>query len=378
MAHRPTVSVFSSENPSETEGSVTLPVVMTAPIRPDIVQFVHTNMNKNKRQAYAVKEMAGHQTSAESWGTGRAVSRIPRVQGGGTQRAGQGAFGNMCRSGRMFGPTKQWRRWHRKINVNQKRYALASAVAASAVPALVMARGHKVDQVPELPLVVCADAEGIQKTKKAVALLEAVGAGPDLAKVKASRTLRAGKGKLRGRRFTSRKGPLVIYDGASGCEKAFRNIPGVELCRVDALNLLQLAPGGHMGRFCVWTKPALEKLDALYGTYVAGGAKAGYTLPRNIMANGDLSRLINSDEIQSIVKPKAEGQKAVPRKKNPLKNLGALAKLNPYAVAARRAEYRAQAARAAGKAAAVAKARGTGAAKRAFYEKANLDGPVKF
>mmetsp|Transcript_14794 Transcript_14794/g.24181 ORF Transcript_14794/g.24181 Transcript_14794/m.24181 type:complete len:146 (+) Transcript_14794:66-503(+) len=139
MAHRPTVSVFSSENPSETEGSVTLPVVMTAPIRPDIVQFVHTNMNKNKRQAYAVKEMAGHQTSAESWGTGRAVSRIPRVQGGGTQRAGQGAFGNMCRSGRMFGPTKQWRRWHRKINVNQKRYALASAVAASAVPALVMA-----------------------------------------------------------------------------------------------------------------------------------------------------------------------------------------------------------------------------------------------
>ncbi|CAM9319130.1 unnamed protein product, partial [Ectocarpus fasciculatus] len=50
-------------------------------------------------------------TSAESWGTGRAVSRIPRVQGGGTQRAGQGAFGNMCRGGRMFSPTKIWRRW---------------------------------------------------------------------------------------------------------------------------------------------------------------------------------------------------------------------------------------------------------------------------
>ena len=44
---------------------------------------------KNKRQAYAVSEKAGHQTSAESWGTGRAVARIPRVGGGGTHRSGQ-------------------------------------------------------------------------------------------------------------------------------------------------------------------------------------------------------------------------------------------------------------------------------------------------
>jgi len=32
----------------------------------DIVQFVHTSMNKNRRQAYAVNKDAGHQTSAES------------------------------------------------------------------------------------------------------------------------------------------------------------------------------------------------------------------------------------------------------------------------------------------------------------------------
>lgn len=46
-------------------------------------------MAKNRRQAYAVSEKAGHQTSAESWGTGRAVARIPRVGGGGTHRSGQ-------------------------------------------------------------------------------------------------------------------------------------------------------------------------------------------------------------------------------------------------------------------------------------------------
>lgn len=44
--------------------------VFTAPIRPDIVQTVHTGVAKNKRQPYAVSEKAGHQTSAESWGTG--------------------------------------------------------------------------------------------------------------------------------------------------------------------------------------------------------------------------------------------------------------------------------------------------------------------
>jgi large subunit ribosomal protein L4e len=74
-----------------------LPAVLAAPIRPDVVQDVHTRMNKNKRQPYAVSELAGHQTSAESWGTGRAVARIPRVAGGGTHRAGQGAFGNVIK-----------------------------------------------------------------------------------------------------------------------------------------------------------------------------------------------------------------------------------------------------------------------------------------
>merc|ERR1712108_119023 len=112
-------------------GQQTLPAVFTAPIRSDVVQFVHTNLNKNRRQAYAVSVKAGHQTSAESWGTGRAVARIPRVSGGGTHRAGQAAFGNQCRSGRMFAPTKVWRKWHQKINLGQKRFATASAIAAS-------------------------------------------------------------------------------------------------------------------------------------------------------------------------------------------------------------------------------------------------------
>ena len=88
------VSVFG-DNGKATDQPVALPAVFKAPIRTDVVQFVHTNMRKNKRQPYAVSSKAGHQTSAESWGTGRAVSRIPRVRGGGTHRSGQAAFGNV-------------------------------------------------------------------------------------------------------------------------------------------------------------------------------------------------------------------------------------------------------------------------------------------
>merc|ERR1712063_103282 len=174
MAARPIVQIWGAEG--NRTGQVSLPGVLVAPIRSDVVQFVHTNLNKNNRQAYAVSTKAGHQTSAESWGTGRAVARIPRVPGGGTHRAGQGAFGNMCRGGRMFAPTKVWRRWHRRVNLQQKRMAVCSALAASALPALVMARGHRVEEVPEIPLVVSDAVESITKTSKAIDVLKAVGA----------------------------------------------------------------------------------------------------------------------------------------------------------------------------------------------------------
>nr|AFW90583.1 60S ribosomal protein L4/L1 [Solanum tuberosum] len=269
----PTTTVQSFEDDMATDGgsaanSVPLPAVMKAPIRPDVVTYVHANISKNARQPYAVSKKAGHQTSAESWGTGRAVSRIPRVPGGGTHRAGQAAYGNMCRGGRMFAPTKIWRRWHRKIPVNQKRHAVVSAIAASAVPSLVLARGHRIESVPELPLVVSDSVESIEKTSNAIKALKQIGAYADAEKAKDSHAIRPGKGKMRNRRYISRKGPLIVY-GTEGAKlvKAFRNLPGVEICHVDRLNLLKLAPGGHLGRFIVWTKSAYEKLDEIYGTF---------------------------------------------------------------------------------------------------------------
>ncbi len=312
--------------------------MFSAPIRSDIVQTVHTNVAKNHRQAYAVNAKAGHQTAAESWGTGRAVSRIPRVPGGGTHRAGQGAFGNMCRGGHMYAPTKTWRKWHRKVNIGQKRYAVVSALAASAIPALVMARGHRIENVSEVPLVVDDSIESITKTKAAIALLAAIGANDDVEKARASKNLRRGKGKMRNRRYVARRGPLVITGGETAITRSFRNIPGVEVANVDSLNLLKLAPGGHLGRFIIWTKSAFSRLDEIFGTTeTESSVKKGWKLPRNIMTNPDLARLVNSDEVQSIVNAPKDGKSKVLRKKNPLRNLGALLKLNPAAKAQRRA-----------------------------------------
>ncbi|EIW71123.1 50S small subunit ribosomal protein L4e [Tremella mesenterica] len=332
MAARPTVTVWSATG--ESSGSLPLPAVFTAPIRLDVVQQVHKSMNKNRRQPYAVAENAGHQTSAESWGTGRAVARIPRVGGGGTSRSGQGAFGNMCRGGRMFAPTKTWRKWHVKINQNQKRFAVASALAASALPSLVLARGHRIEQIQEVPLVISSSIESTIKTKAAVELLKTVNAYADITKVSNSRKVRAGKGKMRNRRYRQRRGPLVVYAKDEGIVRALKNVPGVETCPVDALNLLQLAPGGHVGRFVIWTESAIAALDAVYEN------KSGFSLPLSKITTADVTGLINSDEIQSVLRPVGPAVQKRPftQKKNPLRNKAILFRLNPYAKTLRRQE----------------------------------------
>lgn len=287
------------------------PAVFNAPLRSELVSFVHDQVRKNKRQPYAVSTKAGHQTSAESWGTGRAVARIPRVRGGGTHRSGQGAFGNMCRGGRMFAPTKTYRRWHRRVNVAQRRYATASAIAASGVPALVQARGHVIDNINEIPLVISDKIEGFKKTKEAVAFLKAAGLWADVEKVYNSKRYRAGKGKGRNRRYKQKKGPLVVYNNDGGVVKAFRNIPGISTLCVDRLNILKLAPGGHLGRLIIWTESAFRKLDSIFGSFTrVSDVKKGFTLPRPKMINADLSRLLRSEQILKAVSGKAKVKKA--------------------------------------------------------------------
>jgi large subunit ribosomal protein L4e len=330
MTSRPVVSVYSKSG-SEVADSIPMPAVFTAPIRDDIVQFVHANMNKNRRQAHGVFWKAGLVHSAESWGTGRAVARIPRIGGSGTSRSGQGAFGNQCRKGRMFAPLQIFRRWHRKINLNQKRHAVASALAASAVTPLVLARGHKILNVPELPLVV--DSLNVDSTKALLTTLKNIGAGEDIKRSRDSKKVRTGHGKLRNSRYVLRRGPLVIYgEENESVKRTARNLPGVDFVNVHRLNLLQLAPGGHLGRFIVWTKDAFKALNGIFGNYRRTDIeKGGYILNRNVMNCADLARIINSDQVQAKLRaPKVSSAVQSGTKKNPLANRVLMNRLNPF------------------------------------------------
>ena len=201
-----------------------------------------------------------------------------------------------------------------------------------------MARGHNVSHVPEVPLVVSSSAFAFAKTSTAVTLLKDIGAGPDVDKVSKSRKMRAGKGKMRGRRFRQRRGPLIVWnpdDDSKDIVKVFRNIPGVETCSVHALNLLQLAPGGHLGRFIIWTSSAFAALDKIYGSTTEPSAlKKDFLLPSAVVKQPDLGKLINSSEVQAVLRP-VKGSKITKRtmvqKKNPLKNWQVQLRLNPYA-----------------------------------------------
>jgi len=154
-----------------------------------------------------------------------------------------------------------------------------------------------------------------------------------------SRKIRRGRGKLRNRRHVLRRGPLVVYNEDNGLVKAFRNLPGVDTAQVDSLNLLQLAPGGHLGRFIIWTQGAFTRLNELWGSQSRESTvKKGYKLPRALMSNSDVTRLINSDEVQTRVRAPIKTLKRRVQHKNPLKNFGARVKLNPYALTLRRSE----------------------------------------
>lgn len=104
---------------------------------------------------------------------------------------------------------------------------------------MVLARGHRIDNIAKLPYVFDDAIENFEKTKEAVAFLRRIGAYDDVKKVIDTKSIRAGKGKLRGRRYNTRKGPLIIYNNENvKLLRAVRNIPGVEVANVNRLNLL--------------------------------------------------------------------------------------------------------------------------------------------
>jgi len=182
---------------------------------------------------------------------------------------------------------------------------------------------------------------------------------------------------MRHSRFVLKRGPLIVYGEENNLVKqAARNLPGVDVCNVQRLNLLQLAPGGHLGRLIVFTKDAFEQLDALFGTYrERSEKKKGFQLGRNMMTCADLARIINSDQIQSKLRmQKVSHQQTSKGKKNPLKNKAFMQRLNPAAKALAAAEATAVEARRKARAAALVQKRSKAGRKEKAKRSARQQG----
>ena len=258
--------------------SINLPKAFSSEIREDIVRSAVHASRANRRQSYGHREHDGKKSpqpgmkhSVEWWGKGRGVSRIMRKTG---QRTG--AQNPHTRGGRRAHGPKVDKDWSQKLNSKERRIARDSAIAASSNPDTVQSRGHRFEEGIRFPIVIDEyvesrdgsdekyDLEAIPlqySTRKFVAMMESIGVSDDLNRSRSGRTIRAGKGTMRGRKYRTPKSILLVVAQKGGLAKAARNLPGVDVVTSKDLCAEDLAPGGDLGRLTIWTKSAIEALE---------------------------------------------------------------------------------------------------------------------
>jgi large subunit ribosomal protein L4e len=240
-------------------GKIELPPVFTTPLRPDVIKRAVLAIQSSRIQPQGRDPMAGKRTTAESRGTGSGTARLPRRKTG----AGRAAFAPGTVGGRQGHPPLSEKKILKKIPKKEKKLALFSAIAATASKELVAKRGHNIEDVPQIPLIVTAELEELKKTKEVEETLIHLGILSELFRVRESRKVRAGRGKSRGRKMKQASGPLIVVAENKGIMEAAGNIPGVDVALLANLNTEMLAPGTHPGRLTLWTNTAIEELATL-------------------------------------------------------------------------------------------------------------------
>jgi|TARA_B100001540_G_scaffold316919_1_gene348155 large subunit ribosomal protein L4e len=263
----------STENGSK----LNLPDSFETTFRPGLIRRAVHSSRANRRQPYGSRAhvgkrapMAGMKFSVEWWGKGRGVARIMRKTG---QRTG--AQDPRTRQGRRAHGPKVEKDWSQKLNSKEKILARNSALAATTLPDLVSSRGHKFSGDLKLPLILgsytevteegktTVDIEDISlkcATRKVHAIFTELGLGDDLNRAKNGRKIRAGKGKMRGRRYRTPKSLLLVVSSKGNLAKAVRNLPGVDVVSATDLSAEHLAPGGDAGRLTVFTEKSIEAM----------------------------------------------------------------------------------------------------------------------
>ncbi|MEM2739341.1 MAG: 50S ribosomal protein L4 [Candidatus Bathyarchaeia archaeon] len=240
--------------------SVEKPRVFSHPIHRFLIRRVVDILQTHRRQKQGRDPMAGKRTSAGSLGPGYGLARVPRIRG-----AYRAAFVTMAVKGRSAHAPTSMKIVYKRVNRKEKRLALLSAISSTGIPELVAERGHVVEGVRHIPLVVVDDVEAINSTRMAKDVLRKLGLWSDIDRVRRGCRARSGKPRLRGRVKRVGRGPLIVVYEDRGVGLAMRNIPGVDVVELRSLNPEHLSPGGYPGRLTVWSLSAFRKLDEIAG-----------------------------------------------------------------------------------------------------------------
>ncbi|AXG07610.1 50S ribosomal protein L4 [Haloplanus rubicundus] len=235
----------------EDAGTVDLPEVFETAYRPDLIKRAVLAAQANRKQAYGADPYAGLRTPAESFGSGRGMAHVPRENG-------QGARVPQTVGGRKAHPPKAEKDQGKGINDKERKLAIRSAIAATTDAERVAERGHAFDSDLDLPLVVSDDFEDLVKTREVVDVLEALGVHADIERADEGRTIKAGQGKARGRKYREPKS--ILFVTSEEPSKAARNLAGADVTTAREVNAEELAPGTHAGRLTVWTESAVAEV----------------------------------------------------------------------------------------------------------------------
>lgn len=232
--------------------NIDLPVMFSEEYRPDLIKKAVMALQSTRRQPHGTYPYAGICSSAVGWGSGRGASHVPRIKNG-----SRAAKVPQAKGGREAHPPVVAKVLVKQINQKEKQKAFRSAIAASVQEELVRKRGHLFEGA--VPVVFEDKFETLNRTQDVISALTAAGVFQDVERAKESRKVRAGRGKMRGRRYKQRKSLLIVT--STSPLRSARNLAGVDVVTIDQLNVEHLAPGMQAGRLTVWTESALTRLE---------------------------------------------------------------------------------------------------------------------
>jgi large subunit ribosomal protein L4e len=237
---------------------IDIPDIFSTPIRNSVIKKAVLYQQTHRLQPQGRDFMAGKRTSAESRGTGLGIARVPRIKG-----SNRAAFGVSIIGGHQAFPPFSKKRIYKKLNKKERLLAIRSGISATGKIEYVARRGHKFNQSNVIPIVVDDSIQEFKNTKEVKNFFEKLEIWEDVERCN-RRKIRAGKGKMRGRKHKVGKGPLIVVNEDNGLSKAARNLPGVDVALVYDLNPEILAPGTHPGRLTIWTVSAFKSLDDVW------------------------------------------------------------------------------------------------------------------